>query len=261
MIRDRIKEFRRVPASELRPNPKNWRTHPDEQRSALLGVLDEVGLADACIARELDDGTLELVDGHLRAEAAPDATLPVLILDVNEAEADKILATLDPLSSMAGSDADRLAELLGTLTTESEAVQRLFEATAAGARELEKTAGDDGDNPYTAKVGVPPYEVTGEKPSINELYDDEKARSLLAEIEGSSIPDEIKEFLRLAAFRHVVFNFDKVGDYYAHSSAEVQALLENSACVIVDQDRAIENGWARLGELLRAQYESETQDV
>lgn len=24
-IRDRVKDFRRVPASELRPNPKNWR--------------------------------------------------------------------------------------------------------------------------------------------------------------------------------------------------------------------------------------------
>jgi hypothetical protein len=27
-IKDRIRELRRVPASSLRPNPKNWRTHP-----------------------------------------------------------------------------------------------------------------------------------------------------------------------------------------------------------------------------------------
>lgn len=30
-IKDRIKELRRIPASELLPNPKNWRTHPNSQ--------------------------------------------------------------------------------------------------------------------------------------------------------------------------------------------------------------------------------------
>ncbi len=32
-IRDRIKELRRVKASELLPNPKNWRRHPKVQRA------------------------------------------------------------------------------------------------------------------------------------------------------------------------------------------------------------------------------------
>jgi hypothetical protein len=41
--------------------------------------------------------------------------VPVLILDVNEAEADKLLATLDPLAAMAEKDAEQLASLLGTL--------------------------------------------------------------------------------------------------------------------------------------------------
>ena len=34
-IRDRIKELRRVKASELLPHPKNWRTHPQEQADAM----------------------------------------------------------------------------------------------------------------------------------------------------------------------------------------------------------------------------------
>ena len=46
-IRDRIVELRRVPANELRPNPKNWRTHPKAQQEALRGILAEVGYADA----------------------------------------------------------------------------------------------------------------------------------------------------------------------------------------------------------------------
>ena len=87
-IRDRIKELRRVKATELRPNPANWRTHPVAQQDALRGVLAEIGYADALLARETDDGELVLIDGHLRAETTPDVMVPVLVLDVDEAEAE-----------------------------------------------------------------------------------------------------------------------------------------------------------------------------
>ena len=125
-IRDRIKEFRRVPASDLRPNAKNWRTHGDEQRAALAGVLSEIGIAGAVIARECDDGSLELIDGHLRAETLPDALVPVLVLDVTEAEADKLLVTLDPLAALAGTDGAKLSALLDQVDSESAAVTRLL---------------------------------------------------------------------------------------------------------------------------------------
>lgn len=124
-LRDRIKELRRVPASELLPNPKNWRTHPKEQQEALRGILAEVGIADAVLARETPAG-LMLIDGHLRAETAPDAMMPVLILDVDEAEADKILATLDPLAAMAEADAVKLDGLLREIDTGSEALQKML---------------------------------------------------------------------------------------------------------------------------------------
>jgi ParB-like chromosome segregation protein Spo0J len=122
-IRDRIKELRRVKASELRPNPRNWRTHPQSQQDALRGILAEVGFADALLARELPDGSLMLVDGHLRAETTPDETVPVLVLDVNEAEANKLLATLDPLAAMAEADAVKLEELMREIDTGCEALQ------------------------------------------------------------------------------------------------------------------------------------------
>ncbi len=112
-IRDRVKELRRVRASELVPSARNWRTHPDAQRDALRGVLAEVGYADALLVRELADGRLELIDGHLRAETTPDVLVPVLVLDVNEEEALKILLTHDPLAALAGVDVERLSDLLG----------------------------------------------------------------------------------------------------------------------------------------------------
>jgi hypothetical protein len=111
-IRDRVKELRRVLASELLPNPRNWRIHPPAQQDALRGVLAEVGYAGALLARELDDGRLQLIDGHLRAETTPEALVPVLVLDVDEQEAIKILVTHDPLSALAGADVAKLNDAL-----------------------------------------------------------------------------------------------------------------------------------------------------
>jgi ParB-like chromosome segregation protein Spo0J len=131
-IRDRIRELRRVPASQLRPNAKNWRVHPQNQQDALRGVLAEIGYADALLARELPDGSLELIDGHLRAETTPDQEVPVLVLDVDEKEAAKLLAVLDPLAGLADTDQDVLAELLAEVETESTALQAVLDDLAAG---------------------------------------------------------------------------------------------------------------------------------
>jgi DNA modification methylase len=129
-VRDRIRELRRVPARDLLPNPKNWRRHRKAQVDALRGLLTEVGYADALIARELPDGKLMLIDGHLRAETTPDFKVPVLVLDVTEEEADKILLTLDPLAAMAESDPERIKALLQAVQTNSEAVGELLRRTA-----------------------------------------------------------------------------------------------------------------------------------
>jgi len=133
-IRDRVKELRRVPARDILPNPKNWRTHPKRQQDALRGVLAEIGYADALLARQLEDGSLELIDGHLRAETTPDMVVPVLVLDVDEKEADLLLATLDPLAGLAESNADALKSLLGELAPKSESVEAMLESLARDAK-------------------------------------------------------------------------------------------------------------------------------
>jgi hypothetical protein len=130
-IKDRIKELRRVKASELLPNPKNWRTHPETQSDALKGVLSDIGFADAVIARETPDG-LMLLDGHLRTEVATDTEIPVLIVDLNDDEADKVLATFDPLGAMAGQDQQQLQSLLGGITSENDSVSQLLASLIDG---------------------------------------------------------------------------------------------------------------------------------
>ncbi|GMV25113.1 MAG: hypothetical protein AMXMBFR58_11440 [Phycisphaerae bacterium] len=133
MIKNRVKELRKVRASELKPSAKNWRTHPKAQQDALRGVLAEIGFADAVLARELVDGTLELIDGHLRAETVGDTEVPVLVLDVNEEEAGKLLATLDPLAAMAGADPAKLDELLKQVSFDSDAVAEMLKGMAQAA--------------------------------------------------------------------------------------------------------------------------------
>lgn len=111
MIQDRIKELRRVKASSLLANPLNYRKHPPRQKALLSQLLSEVGYADALLAYETPQG-LRLVDGHLRAETTPDQEVPVLVLDVTEQEANKLLLTLDPLAGLAETDTLALEKLL-----------------------------------------------------------------------------------------------------------------------------------------------------
>ena len=146
-IRDRVVELRRVRAADLLPNPKNWRTHPKAQQEALRGILAEVGYADALLARETPEG-LQLIDGHLRAEITPDVEVPVLVLDVTEAEADKLLLSLDPLAAMAEGDADALRTLLEQVETDSDAVQKMLDGLAKeyGAQPGPKPLDDPGPN-------------------------------------------------------------------------------------------------------------------
>ncbi len=161
-IRDRIKELRRVRAADLRPNPRNWRTHPPQQQDALRGLLAEVGYADALFARELADGTLVLIDGHLRAETTPDAVVPVLVLDVDEREADKILLTHDPLASMATVSEENLQSLLADVQTENAAVRSMLDLIAAPA---DKTIAADSPAtpPERPEISVPEsYQVVVE---------------------------------------------------------------------------------------------------
>lgn len=133
-IRDRVRELRRVRAGDLTPNPKNWRTHPKAQADALRGILAEVGYADALLARELPDGSLILVDGHLRAETTPEQEVPVLVLDIDEAEADKLLLSLDPLAALAETNAVALDALLREVDTGSEGLQQMYADLAEAAK-------------------------------------------------------------------------------------------------------------------------------
>lgn len=111
-----------------------------------------------------------------------------------------------------------------------------------------------GDERYTQKIELPTYEPNRAKPHVKELYDDSKTKRLIAKINASEIPEDEKQFLRIAAQRHTVFHFEKAADYYAHSSKEVQELFEQQALVIIDFNKAFEQGYIRLAHKMANQY-------
>lgn len=119
--------------------------------------------------------------------------------------------------------------------------------------ELDEMMSDIGDvnERYTTKVTAPLYEPKNKCPHILELVNLEKTQRLINVIQKSSVSDSEKQFLISAAWRHAVFNYSKIADYYAHASKDMQELMEKSALVIIDFDKAIENGYVKLSENIK----------
>ena len=113
---------------------------------------------------------------------------------------------------------------------------------------------------YTTKIESPIYEPKNQKPHILELYDNQKTRRLIREIDQSNLPTEEKMFLVDAARRHTIFNYEKIADYYANASQEMQSFMEKSALVIIDFEKAIEYGYVKMCDDIRTQYLEEYGD-
>jgi ParB-like chromosome segregation protein Spo0J len=107
---------------------------------------------------------------------------------------------------------------------------------------------------YTKNIEAPTYEPKNEKPKEEELYNEDKVKELIKKIGLSNIQKEEKEFLIKAAYRHTVFNYQSIADFYAHSNKEVQELMEDSALVIIDFNKAIENGYVKLSKEIEQSY-------
>ena len=109
----------------------------------------------------------------------------------------------------------------------------------------------EGDTKYSRAISIPQYEVKGDRPFIEELYSNEKVIKLLDHIKKSGVSDSEKKFLTIAAYRHYVFNYSRIAEYYASASKEMQELMEESALVIIDIDDAIKNGYVKYSKRIQ----------
>jgi hypothetical protein len=181
-IRDRIKEFRRVPARDLLDHDGNPRRHPQAQRDALRGVLEQVGIADALVAyqSERNGGKLTLIDGHLRRQDF-DLDWPTLILDVTDEEADLLLATHDPLGALAEYDRPRLDALLQEVRARSPAVVGML-------KDLAKKAGDGEEKNQPMALPPEKFEV------LVECRDEEHQREIYDRLSGEGLKCRVLTF-------------------------------------------------------------------
>lgn len=224
--------------NEIKPYEKNPRKN-DEAVEYVANSIKEFGFKVPIVIDK--DGVI--IAGHTRYKASKKLGLkevPCIVADDLTEEQVKAFRLADnKVGEVAEWDMTLLGEeLLGIEDLDmSEFGFEMFE-------EIEEP--EDEDNPYTTRINIPQYEIKGEEPSIEELYDDTKTKELLKEINNSNVTEEQKEFLRQATTRHLGFNYSKIAEYYAHQDKEMQELMEKSALVIIDFEDAIKNGYAEL---------------
>ena len=79
-------------------------------------------------------------------------------------------------------------------------------------------------------------------------------------IEESNVTNDEKNFLKLAASRFIQFNYEAIADHYAIADDETKALMEKLALVIIDFDKAIDEGFVQLNDKMRIIYEQERKN-
>lgn len=126
-LRTRITGLEYLPARALQDHAGNWRVHPQFQTDVLKGTLQEIGIAGALLVyHSARQGGITTIDGHLRKALDPAQVWPCLMTDLDDAEADYVLASLDPLSAMAEADREKLGALLDDVSTHNAAVQQML---------------------------------------------------------------------------------------------------------------------------------------
>ena len=255
--------YKTVFVSDLIPYARNSRTHSEVQVSKIASSIKEFGFLNPILI-DKDNG---IIAGHGRVMAAKKLGLkevPILLVEhLTEAQKRAYIIADNRLALDAGWD----EEMLRVEIAELEDLGFDLELTGFELAEIKSI--DDGTfnderkidtEKYTAKIETPIYEIKGEKPKIEDLYNNQKTGLLVDKILKTNMPDDVKGFLMAAATRHTVFNYELIAEFYAHQDKDIKELMEQSALVIIDYNKAIENNYIKLTkELMRLSGEFENE--
>lgn len=237
-----------VDIDDLIPYSNNPKDHPSEQVDKIASSIKNYGWDQPIVV----DGENEIIKGHGRLQAAKKLQLgqvPVIKrTDLTEAEAkaariaDNKTAESDWLDDELATELELLDENfdfdLDLTGFEPDEIDDLFDDVSE----------NDSDIKYTDKIESPVYEPTGREPELAELFDLDRYEELLSEIESADVSGEVEQFLKLAAQRHVIFDYENIAEYYAHADPELQELFEALTLVIVDFDQAVEQGFVNFAD-------------
>jgi len=240
--------YDQVAIAELKHDPQNVRRHGQGNLDAVAASLRRFGQQKPIVATR--DGTV--IAGNATLTAARDLgwdTVSVRWTDLPAEEARAYAIADNRTAELAEWDEEALTEALDAL---KQFDGDLAIASGFGIEEIEKLVEGQSldEQAYTAKIEAPIYEPRGERPQTADLCDRTKTTELLEQIARAEVPDDIRQFLAFAAERHTVFDFRRIAEYYAHADEVTQDLMERSALVIIDFDKAIEQGFVRLNKTL-----------
>lgn len=238
-----------VPSYSIRPHPDNPRKGSVD---AIAESIGENGVYRPIIVQRSTGHILAGNHAYQAMLRTGRTQIPVVFRDVNDQDAKKIVLADNRIADLGTYDDDLLisminsldGDLLGTGYTED------FLKEIEGLADESDRIGSLVDGKYSRATNAPHYEPTGERPSVSSLTDRSRTDQLIAEVEIARIPSPIKEFLYEAAHRHTVFSYSRIAEFYAHADPETQALMEQSALVIIDANDAIRYGYAKLAEAL-----------
>ena len=251
---------RTVRLGKFREDPDNLSAATDEEIARLAGKLKRVplGLTAMRIAYVTDapGGGCMVVSGNkrlrcLKAAYGEDGEVPAeWFQDITAmSEAERHEFRLNANISDGHFDLDKLLAQYDTAELSEAGLDELLEEVADESGEEAAGLNDI----YSKNIEAPHYEITGECPTVSELVDKTKADELSAEIDmAKDIPEEVRAFLKVAAMRHLVFDYRNIAEFYAHADAKTQRLMERSALVIIDYDDAVKNGFVKLSKTLEA---------
>lgn len=245
-----------ISVDALKPNPENPRTHSIDQIAQIAAAIREFGFTSPLLITE----DRLIIAGHGRLKAAKQLKLNVVpclfVEDLTPEQQTALTIGDNRIAELSGWDDSKLTEQLNALL-KTEIEMPSIGYTPEQLDELLTPAEELSSN-YSRKIKAPIYEPKGEKPTIGAMIDTTKAEKLIKEIQASKkLPDDIKQFLIAAAGRHTRFNYRQIAEFYAHADAETQTLMENSALVIIDYEKAIEQGFIKVTSDMMAATETE----
>ena len=254
-------EIDKADINSIIPYALNSRDHGSEQIDRIANSIADFGFNQPIV---VDENNIIIV-GHGRFAAAKKLGLAEVPIVRKADLTDTQKKAYRILDNKLQNDSTWNFENLGLELSNLEDCD--FDAAAYGLNDLLNQLDSDQanvinelSNEYSRKIVSPVYEPRGENPEINQIFDKQKLESLIENINiCTSLTDEQRQFLQLAAHRHIVFNYEQIAEYYAHASAEVQRLMEDSALVIIDFKKAIENGFITLTNELAEAYINDSE--
>ena len=251
-------QVNKVKISEVKNNPKNPRLIKDDKFRKLVKSIQEFPQMLELRPIVVDENNIVL-GGNMRLKACKEAGLKEVYIvkaeNLTEQQKDEFIVKDNV--GFGEWDWDMLANEWDTEKLDEWGLDLPINVALEESTDEPLTS----DNNYSRKIEAPTYQVTGEKPQITELYNVEKYEKLLNDIEYKyDIPEDVKKFLIVAASRHIVFNYANIAEFYAHANKDVQDLMEDSALVIIDFNKAIENGFVKLSEEIANQYLEDYED-